>query len=347
MKYKFMVTAAAFALAVLSAGCYTQLSTREPSDDRAYADEEEYTQSSDTTDGTVINNYYFGDDAYRHARFRTSFHYYYPGGWGGYLSVYDPWFDDPWYWTVGWRPYVLYPYPTWYPGYYDPYYYNQWGYHHYYDPWYYPGWVGGVDRGNPHRTRTAGMMRDNGRLRPNAGLPLASPASGTAAPSGTRMRDNGAERGTVNAQPSRSGSTTRTRGGDTPWWERVKQEDQRTQQSAPASATQPGAERRRTRQTEQSPNSGTGSMEKGGQQQPQGTTSDRPKRERRERSGESGSRQVAPQSHPHYAPPPSSSHGGGGRERSGGGSSSGGSSSGRSSSGGSSSGGSSRTRSGR
>ena len=140
MKLKLFVAAGACALTFVVAGCYTQLTRPEPSESRYVEQEENYSSPADTTDGTTVNNYYFSDDAYRHSRFQASFGYYYPYQWGYTSGIYNPWLDDPWYWSDGWRSNILWPYPTWNPygGYYGCQY---WGYynHHNYNHGYYGG----------------------------------------------------------------------------------------------------------------------------------------------------------------------------------------------------------------
>lgn len=357
MKYSMHVIAAAFILSLLSAGCYTQLASRGDSRDQ-YEDEEEYA-GSDTSGASDINvnNYYFGDDEYRHNRFNLSFGYYHPGRWSYYSPIYDPWFDDPWYWPMGWRPYVMYPYPTWSP--YGSYYGNDyyWGYynHPHHDSWY-SGTVGEGGRGVPNRPRLVGTTRGDEPRGIRSRTPLVTPSgsvttTGSAAPGiRTRATSEESRQPSVGQPAGNTGTTTtRTRGNDTPWWERAKQEAKSSSQTEAATtrgtSQQPaGTAGRRSRQVEQAPNSqsapGTSSTP---------AASESPKQGRRERKSDGQTRQqnVAPpsqQSQPRYSPPANS---GGSRERSGG-SSSGGSSSGRSSSGsGSSSGGSSRTRSDR
>lgn len=346
MKLKLFVAAGACALAFLSAGCYTQLAVRGSSDDDRYADDEDVTaQQTDTTGGTIVNNYYFGDDAYRHARFRMAFHYYSPYRWGTYGMTYDPFFDDPWYWSDGWRSGVLYPYPTWYPdyGYYGNRYWGYYGDPYYYNPWVYSGGYYGVGRpGYPHRTREMGSTRGGDRFNTHSRTPMVTPA-GSVGSSGSRATgptggyrtrtspsdDRGAS--ATSTPPSRS-TTTRTRGNDTPWWNRGSQSGSasgtsngsgsRIEQSTNAAETvSPGQSDRRQRHMNQS-----GSRQGPSTQSTTQGTTDHP---RRQRSGDApaGGRQqhAAPaaqtQSQPHYSPPANS---GGGRERSGGSSSSGG-----------------------
>jgi hypothetical protein len=310
MKFKLFIAAGAFALAFLSSGCYTEFATHEPSGSGYSEDDQGYvTSSSDSTDTSAVDNQYFGDDSYRHSRYQLSFGYYYP--WGYDVPIYNPWYDDPWYWPDMWRPYVLWPYPTWYPygGYYGHHHY--WGYYN--DPWYNGGggYYGNGGSGAPHRTRLMGPTREASGAGIRQRTPIASPTLGTTGGSGT-------------TQP-----TVRARGGDTPWWERKNQDERRTQQTRPTSAQ--AQTERRQRQVGQAPGAST---------QRQGTATVRPRQERRERQQSAG-QSSGRQSQPRYAPP--ANNGGGGRERSSGGSAP----SGRTSSGGSSSNGGSRTRSGR
>lgn len=344
MKFKLSLAACACALTFLFAGCYTEFATHEPSDDKGYADDEgEYVTSDDTTDtGAASSDEYFSDDNYRHSRFSTSFGFYYPWRGGYYTTIYDPWFDDPWYWTDGWRPYVLYPYPTWYP--YGPYYgHHYWGY--YSDPWYYGGggwYSGGGGSGLPHRTRLTGTTRGDDRIGIRSRSPLVTPSGSVASPGAnpTGVRTRGGrtdeQRGGVS---SPSAGTTRTRNGDTPWWERMNQDERRTRQvQQPQNGTEAQPERRR-RQVEQAPSGGSAQPKQG---TTPGTVNERPRRERRERSQSTERSSGGRQSQPRYSPPSNNGGGGGGRERS-----SGSAPSGRASSGGSSSSGGSRTRSGR
>jgi uncharacterized membrane protein YgcG len=324
MKSTMKVICAAFLLSMVSAGCYTQLATREGAGG-AVEDEETYASSDTST--TAVNNAYFGDDDYRYHRFNLSFNYYHPGRWAYYDGVYDPWFDDPWFWPMGWRPYVLYPYPTWYP--YGSMYGNDhyWGYHN-------QGWSNGAmaggGRGMPSRPRSIGTTRGDDprglRTRTPFVTPSASAGGATAPGSGIRTRGTVDEpRQPSAAEPGRSTTTsgTRTRGNDVPWWERTKQQDTKAGQNqnvtTQAPAQQPAASSGRQRRVQQAPNTNPNNR-------PNSTpgASDRSKRTRND-GGQTRSQpqQVSPpQSQPRSAPPASS----GGRERSGG-SSSGGSSS--------------------
>jgi hypothetical protein len=323
MKYKLVVAACACALTFLSAGCYTQLATREPAENESVDNEDTYASEPDTTSGAVVNNYYFGDDVYRHSRFQMAFGYYSPYTWGGYAGIYDPWFDDPWYWTYGWRPNVLYPYPTWYPygGYYGHHY---WGYYN--TGGYYSG--GGYAHGSayPSRTRTMsgssrGMEGYGIRSRAPGSYPTNAIASpGTAGPQ-TGIRTRGTSSDERNTVPTQATTSTRTRGNDVPWWERVKQDEQRSQQSQPAASTQTQAQQgRRTRQAASQASSTRQAAAS------QGTQSAAPARRQRSSGGgqANGGRQqhAAPaQTQSHASPPPANNGGGG---RSGGGSQSGG-----------------------
>lgn len=350
MKKPMHVLVAAFLLSIVSAGCYTQLASRESSRDDN--DNEEAYVSSDTS-GTQANCGYFGDDDYRQHRYSLSFNYYHPGRWAYYDGFYDPWIGDTWYWSMGWRPYVLYPYPTWYP--YGSYYGNN-----YYGGYYNGGWSHGTfadgGRGVPNRPRFVGTTRGDDMRGLRARVPLASPstltqgnarrASGirTRTPivmpptsaqstatgaSGIRTRGSLGEQGVSSASEQAQPANTRgsrTRRNDVPWWERAKQLERNTVQNR-AVTTQPATEQPavntgRQRRVEQTQGSNTGTTRGTGNQV---------KREQRERnSRDQGTRQhVSPssqQSQPRSSPP--ASNGGGGRERSGGSSSNSGSSSG-------------------
>jgi hypothetical protein len=330
MKSTFTLIAAAFLLSLASTGCYTQLATREPSGDGEDDQQQQYT-SSDTT-GAGAESPFFVYDDYRYMRYNMTFSYYHPRRWsydvgmydGGiydpwYGGLYEPWYGDSWYWPYGWRPYVLYPYPTWNA-------YGYYGNHHggsYGGGWNHGGFADGNGRA-PMRTRTTGATRGNtqgGMVSPNG-----SPTAGSSAPS-IRTRDNAGQQPvtTRQAETPRT-TTTRSRGNETPWWERSQQQSANasqtqavTTQSTPrAQSHQPaGNAERRNRTMNQSPNS-TGRTGNSGSS---GSSSG----QRRERtsSGQGRTTQVAPSSQGRGSAPASS---GGGGQRSGG--SSGGSSSG-------------------
>jgi len=332
-------------LSLASAGCYTQLATRDSSRD----DENEQQYAASDTTGSAAESPFFVYDDYRYMRYNMSFHYYHPGRWsydvGAYYDpyyggIYDPWYADTWYWPYGWRPYVMWPYPTWnaYGGYY--------GNHH---GGYYGGYYGGHNGGGNHggytegfnraplRQRTTGATRgtdSRGMRTPYSGSSGASQVSGAVTP-GIRTRGPEQQPATPQQNEATRTSTTRGRANETAWWERNRQQDASSTQtqSVPAqpTRTQPtqpaGNGERRTRQANQS---GTQTQTTQGTSPRTGTTAapaDHPRRERSSgtsNAGQGRTTQVAPSSQGRGSSAPASSGGGGGRS----GGSSGGSSSG-------------------
>jgi hypothetical protein len=123
----------------LFSGCYTQVTIRQPRQDKA--DYPEYTEAYSDSSGTVINNYY---DTYAHPG--MFFQYYYP-----YRSsfAWSPYYDPYWDWCYS---------PFWY----YPYWSSGW----YYGSSYNHGWYGSggwshrnLDNVQGSRTRTSGPMR--------------------------------------------------------------------------------------------------------------------------------------------------------------------------------------------
>ncbi len=148
--------------ALLVSGCYTELTTIEPSDRTEY-----YSSEAVTEDGTTtINNHYYLDDEYRRSRLRVSFNYYYPSysSWIG--SYYNSYFNDP-YWGMYHRPYWYHdPYMPFYHPFYDPWYpyYHPIAYYPVYYPYpvYYGGPVTLAGSNVPTRPRSDGPTRDPG-----------------------------------------------------------------------------------------------------------------------------------------------------------------------------------------
>ena len=215
-----IVGTAIVSMAMIFSGCYTQLATMDEGSDQADASSYRSVESDttvDTSSGTTVVNNYFGDDAYREWRFRSTFLFYSPSyaygdGW------YDPWgYEGYSYWDP-WYGFALYPGIYWYGrNWYPPY-------------WYFPshayyGYRGGYhdfrgfaygDSRQPGRIRTDGPSRgsEGDRPRGTLGSPIGSvPASGVAA----RTRSQGEGRAASAVSPG-----AHRQRAETPWWVRLQ-----------------------------------------------------------------------------------------------------------------------------
>jgi hypothetical protein len=173
----------------LAQGCYTQLALN---DDERPSYERDYGQNAGT-DSTVAP--YENDQWYPHQY--VGFQYYHPS-WC-YGNAYDPYYQDPWYysgWGIGWGggwwgpPIVSYYFAD---RYYSPY----WGYR---------GWntYHSIAAGGHYASRPTGYRRTGGMIRSDYGGFNRSGTGGSASPGGYQTSGGMNRGGTSSPLPSGS-----------------------------------------------------------------------------------------------------------------------------------------------